>query len=1090
MMSPSPLLVGSHIGAFYELKQELGAGASGTVWRAEDRAGKTIALKTLKWSTGVSREKTTDRFKSEFSILKALSHPNIGQLLDFGHDEQHDVYFFTSELFEHGSLKESAELSIELAEEFLLQMFRALEYLRAHGILHLDIKPHNIMLRSRTKNPQVALIDFGLATLQPPERPGGTLHYMAPEIIARRWPEMAGENAWPKPSHQSDLYSLGVTFYSLLTGVNPFHEIALQRGGTDLRQTLMKAHLEGDAPPPSFYRQEIPSYLDHVILKLIAKHPQDRYESAGFALQTLCYRSPKAHRPETKGSLLAYLPREGKLIGRRQEQHIIADTLALADTPSTSAKPVLAILGSPGTGKSRLLESIKPLAQQHKLLVHLVDAANPDHLAQSSLPWTEELTAGQHQAVLIDNIDAVFARAEESSLRSGLLSLARRINVQQHVPHASSKITLMAFTLNPGQLTLETLLKNLGFKEHLHHHIELLPFSIEEIEEYLASLLGEAPDPGMVHSLADISQGNPKILTELLEKLFQGDGFIKRPSARTLAALNIDFSHTSSATFQERTLHTFSKLPPESRKLLHLMACFGRDATVQELSACMHFQDIGLALLRLTETAFLERNAFTGAYAFQRQATAKLMLSTIPKEERAKIHDVIVAFLLRERRRTSAEIDRHLAHGSAWDHRIHSLERLIACALQERRMSDAIGDLRQLITEFPRHAWLAKAKALLMLGLGLDRARDHRGACMVFERLAAIPAPFPLNILFQITSYEQMGLCALRRRNLRQAKQWFDQATGLLPKFAKHMVWKLRLQNHLASVLLRSGRYDEALDVFSDTAMKSQSLPARQRHLLSNNELGETLLAMGKHTLAIKTLTHELKTSGANPERRACLSYLLAEAYRTAGGKLASKAIGHYRSALEIAHKLQLIDLKIRIMNGMGNFFMQQNKIQEAVGRYQSALDLSQHVESEIVSVELMVNLGLACSRIGRSQDAIEYLEGALDFAYGPKGVAGTLIRHKRPEILVSLADAYLHSKAYELAEKTLEKARELHAQEEFPLHLRYSLFATLTELYLATGRAKRAEELLPLLKHISRDVAGTSQHYVQLQQQTTEHTE
>ncbi|HPM41669.1 MAG TPA: serine/threonine-protein kinase, partial [bacterium] len=212
---------GAVIGGKYRLARMISEGGGGVVWEAADPDGRAVALKFLKWSPLKSRKVAAERFKNEFAILKSLSHPHISQIYDFGFDASSDQYFFTSELLTAGDLKAMIGEPVAAVEELFLEALRALEYLRGNRLLHLDIKPQNLLLRSGEK-PSLAMIDFGLATFRAPDKPGGTANYMPPEMIVRRL-DLADEAAsYPQADHRSDLYSLGVTFYYILTGIQPF----------------------------------------------------------------------------------------------------------------------------------------------------------------------------------------------------------------------------------------------------------------------------------------------------------------------------------------------------------------------------------------------------------------------------------------------------------------------------------------------------------------------------------------------------------------------------------------------------------------------------------------------------------------------------------------------------------------------------------------------------------------------------------------------------------------------------------------------------------------------------------------------------
>jgi aminoglycoside phosphotransferase (APT) family kinase protein len=269
------LALGSRLGAF-EILAPLGAGGMGEVYRARDtRLDRTVAIKLLSTEVLNATGSAVERFRHEARAIARIAHPNICTLHDLGED--HSSIFLVMEYVDGVTLAQRLEdgpLPLAPALRTAIQIADALDHAHRHGVVHRDVKPSNVML---TRN-SLKLLDFGLAKLKEPDERlptyatqsarltevgtiVGTLPYMAPEQIEGR-----------EVDARTDLFSFGVVLYEMICGRRPF--------AGDSRASIMAAIVAADAPTPSSLRPETPASLERLVLRCLAKDPDDRWQTA------------------------------------------------------------------------------------------------------------------------------------------------------------------------------------------------------------------------------------------------------------------------------------------------------------------------------------------------------------------------------------------------------------------------------------------------------------------------------------------------------------------------------------------------------------------------------------------------------------------------------------------------------------------------------------------------------------------------------------------------------------------------------------------------------------------------------------------
>ncbi len=258
--------IGKILDGRYEITELIGVGGMADVYKAMDRAeNRTVAVKILK-NEYADNDDFVRRFRNESKAIAVLSHPNIVKIYDVGFTDK--LQFIVMEYIDGVTLKEFIEqqgvIKPKDCVHFAIQILRALQHAHDRGIVHRDIKPQNIML---FPDGSIKVMDFGIARFAREEgktlsdKAIGSVHYISPE-------QARGDIT----DEKSDVYSVGVMMYEMLTGVKPFD------GDTPIAVALM--HMNSKAKAPHLINENIPEALETIVMRAMQSEAQSRYQSA------------------------------------------------------------------------------------------------------------------------------------------------------------------------------------------------------------------------------------------------------------------------------------------------------------------------------------------------------------------------------------------------------------------------------------------------------------------------------------------------------------------------------------------------------------------------------------------------------------------------------------------------------------------------------------------------------------------------------------------------------------------------------------------------------------------------------------------
>ena len=320
----------------YQLRAILKETATTCVYRVFDVADQQDeAIKILRHE--LSEPQQVLRFKTEFSTLASLEHESIVKVREYGllHER---LPYFTMEYFAGKKISEYFDgRSWPALYDVILQIASALHHIHHLGIIHLDLKPSNILVDDHGR---AKIMDFGVAveSRQVLDRQiRGSLHYMPPEVLKQ-----------DRVDSRADLYSLGMTLYETVTGALPGY------GKPSIE--VIRMHLDEDVRPPSSINPSVPPELEQIIMKLLEKDPRHRYASAAALLQDVAAAAGKgADAGELlvgRGELFA-----APLIGRKAE---VSQLATMIDEAREGRGNGVIVTGAEGMGKSRIVRDATP----------------------------------------------------------------------------------------------------------------------------------------------------------------------------------------------------------------------------------------------------------------------------------------------------------------------------------------------------------------------------------------------------------------------------------------------------------------------------------------------------------------------------------------------------------------------------------------------------------------------------------------------------------------------------------------------------------------------------------------------------------
>lgn len=1035
----------------YQVIKEIGQGGLGKVLEVIDLwEERTVALK-LHLPKRDQQGNSLERFKQEFGLTSELSHPGIVEVYDFGYTIDNNA-FYTMEMVKGEELTpEIARKDLDRFYQVVWQIFDILDYLHSQDLVHADLKPSNFKL---TRNIfSVKLLDFGLAHRtfsQVSSSTSGTLEYMAPEVFLGR-----------EIDSRTDLYSLGIILFELLTSGVPF--------SSEDPLILRSDHLEKTAPPPSAFRPELPQSLDSLVLKLLEKKPEDRFQNISELKDELSKIVPF---PAWGSGSTSYLNRiyGGRMLDREKDYQTLKKEL---DESLIQGGRLFLIEGEMGIGKSTLLKHLKKEAQLEGTLFVQVDCTREEthplqpvrDLFSRIWPFFNKLhpAFGERYEETFESFlnegyekegqakseleKLSFFLIEASNLFPFVLAFEDLQNMGEGSVSFLEELTkildksklFLCGTLQEAKLDPKGKLKfliNCLTGSNRFHLLRLPSLTMQDLGMLLSQKLGQkiVPDT-LLDFIYRNSSGVPLFALEILKYLFEKKALSVEKSSlrfeeRLLKGLNVP------DTIEKTILGNLKKYPVEVLNFLNLASVIGMELDLNSIKLLTGYEEdkIFESLFILLKDRILiqaQKKTSSLVYAFSSPTLQSLIYKNFSGEK--KVLHRKLAYFLEGRKSSGEEIETEeiASHFIFSDDGFKAYDYSLICAIKNQKDLDFPQALKYLeraleaAEKLPDEKEKSKRTAqalkqrgdLFLKNIGdLNLAlKDYQGILKTVGlsgNLKLIAETYKdLGELFRLKHDHQNGLSFLIK-----AKEAFQKL-----KDYKEVAHTL---NNLGNIYWIDSQYEKALETFGEALGIHKSLN-------NKHDIASTLNNMG-------------------------IIYVSQHQYK--------RALEYHEQSLLIKKELGNKEEIARSLNNIGFVYYLMGNLQNAVKSYLESLELNQEIENQKeISINL-VNLSESYFKLGDYQRAIDYARQGLKIArdIGFQQPVGYLLK--------SLANIDLETGFYQSALTQLKEALNI-SDEIKDKELKVSVLLSLGRLFFLLNRAEDANRFLEEAQDISQQI-------------------
>jgi predicted ATPase len=768
----------------YELLEEIGKGGMGTVYLArvidpwsDLRVGDKVAVKVVHPHLLTTME-AVERFRREARLGLRINHPNVVRTLDIREETgpAFPLHFLVTEYVRGQTLRDLLlELGI-VGEEMVLHIARqavdALSAIHDAGIIHRDVKPENLLI---TEDNVVRLMDLGVARplwqttrLSRTGQFVGSVLYAAPEQF--RTPD--------KVDGRADLYALGLVLYGLLTGEHPFDR-------TDIG-VVIEHHIRRKPRAPSELNSDISPFLEAVVLALLAKDPDDRFDDADELQSVLTEREDSVWWASGAGGLRGgakqrqiSLPvdRTTPLIARDKDLERLR---AVASRTAKGNGAAVLIRGDAGMGKSRLIDQfLRDLAREESPLVPLVAGAAAGSLGGSGGLLREAILSGlsrtSTEETIIDFVpessprratcaafldgrpvgegeDAIPPEALPAILneligglskRSPLLIVLEDVQAADEVCLALMPMLARVIHRQPVMLvlTMRPCAPDAPIADALLHvseetrleTIELQRLERTDVEKMLAHTLGDDMARRLAPLLMPAAEGNPRHVIEILAELRESRRIVPGEDGSWTVVGSLD-RIAMPTSVRERIRGRVAGLDEGERAVIEVLAIVGGEGDAELLATVLDREVLGvlrdLGRLERIHALILSRR---GSFALKHDRIREVVVEDVLPALAQNLHERVAGILEKESPDPATApadrallLARHLAAAGRWHRALPFLPRALGHLEALRRLDEVLDLTRRAIDEIA-DGMACDAETAVRIGLARARALRFTG---------------------------------------------------------------------------------------------------------------------------------------------------------------------------------------------------------------------------------------------------------------------------------------------------------------------------------------------------------------------------